>query len=174
MSKKRFLAHRSPMQREDEHSCSILAPWPPPHTLSTPPEPPRRQRQAVPADGSVLAGGIHRPPNGAAVALRHTLGKLRNSKRIPRRAKAPQHVAMLVARLGRGECWEGKPCAGLGIRVTPTEYEAALNYETSNWPHQWGSTSSPSHPSGQDRALAIKPDLVRGSVNTQLARRGVT
>jgi hypothetical protein len=35
LSNKRFLAHRSPMQREDEHSCSILALWPPPHTLST-------------------------------------------------------------------------------------------------------------------------------------------
>ena len=64
------------------------------------PKPPRCQRQAVPADGGVLAGHVHRAPDGAAVPFRHAVGKLRNPKRIPRRSKAAEHVAVLVARLG--------------------------------------------------------------------------
>jgi len=67
------------------------------------PKPPRRQRQAVAAYGSVFAGGVRRTPDGAAVALGHAVGELRHPKRIPRRTKASQHVAMLVARLGGGE-----------------------------------------------------------------------
>ena len=72
------------------------------------PEPPLRQRQAVLADGGVLAGRVHRPPDGAAVSLRHAVGEFRNPKRIPRRTKAAQHVAMLVARLGGSKRWQGE------------------------------------------------------------------
>jgi hypothetical protein len=63
------------------------------------PESPRCQRQAVPADGGVFAWCVHRAPDGTAVALGHAVAKFRNPKRIPRRAKAPQHVAVLVASL---------------------------------------------------------------------------
>ena len=72
------------------------------------PEPPRRQRQAVPADGNVFAGGVHRTPDRAAVALRHAVREFRNPQRIPRRAKAPEHVAMLVACLGNGKALQGE------------------------------------------------------------------
>ncbi len=59
------------------------------------PEPPRRQSQAVPADGGVLPRCVHRTPYGAAVSLGHAVREFRNPKRIPRRAMAPQHVAVL-------------------------------------------------------------------------------
>ena len=59
------------------------------------PKSPRRQSQAVPADGGVLPRCVHRTPDGAAVSLRHAVGEFRNPERIPRRTKAPQHVAVL-------------------------------------------------------------------------------
>ena len=74
----------------------------PSHPLHQP-KPPRRQRQAVPADGGILPRHVHRTPDGAAVALGHAVAKLRNPKRIPRRTKAAQHVSMLDARLGAVE-----------------------------------------------------------------------
>jgi hypothetical protein len=104
------------------------------------PEPPRRKRQTIPADGGVLAGRVHRTPDGAAVALGHAVGKLRNPKRIPRRSKASQHVAVLVARLGGGKCRQGEDrharvhdgrdgefCPGVGIAVASVEHHAALS-----------------------------------------------
>ena len=72
------------------------------------PKPPRRQGQAIPANGGVFAGGVHRTPDGAAVPLGHAVGDFRNPKRIPRHAKAAEHIAVLVARLCGGKCWEGE------------------------------------------------------------------
>ena len=72
------------------------------------PKPPRRQRQAVAAYGSVFAGGVHRTPDGAAVALGHGVREFGDPKRIPRDAKVPQHIAVLVARLGSGKRWQGE------------------------------------------------------------------
>ena len=72
------------------------------------PEPPRRQRQAVPADGGVFARRVHGPPDGTAVALCHGVGEFRNPKRIPRHSKAAEHIAVLIACLGSGKCRQGE------------------------------------------------------------------
>ena len=77
------------------------------------PEPPRRQRQTIPADGGVLTGRVHGTPDGATVSLSHTVRDFCNPQRIPRRAKAAQHIPMLAARFGsekrwQGECYEGQ------------------------------------------------------------------
>ena len=103
------------------------------------PEPPCGQRHAVTADGGVLPWRVLCPPDGAAVALGHAVAKFRNPKRIPRHAKAAQHVAMLVAGLGSGKRWrserrharvhngrDGKFRAGVGVSVAPVEHHAAF------------------------------------------------
>jgi len=54
---------------------------PPSHPLHHP-EPPRRQRQAVPADGRVFPWRVHSAPDGAAVALGHGVREFRNPKRV--------------------------------------------------------------------------------------------
>ena len=43
---------------------------------------------------------FHGPPDGAAIPLGHAVGEFRNPQRIPRRAKAAQHVAVLITCLG--------------------------------------------------------------------------
>jgi hypothetical protein len=40
------------------------------------------------ADSGVFAGGVHRTPDGAAVALCHAVREFSKPKRIPRRTKA--------------------------------------------------------------------------------------
>ena len=44
------------------------------------PKPPRRQRQAVPADGRVFAGRVHRTPDGAAVSLGQAVPTILNER----------------------------------------------------------------------------------------------
>jgi hypothetical protein len=46
------------------------------------------RRQAVPADGGVLTGRVHRAPDGAAVALGQAVREFRNPKRVTCRASA--------------------------------------------------------------------------------------
>jgi len=97
-----------------------------------PPESPRRQRQAAPANGGVLPWGVHGTPDGAAVQFRHP-------KRIPCRTKAAEHLAVLVAGLGCGKHWwserrharvhdgrDGELGALMGIAGAPIEHHAAL------------------------------------------------
>ena len=78
------------------HRAAVPTFTPPSHPLHHP-EPPRRRRQAVPAGGGILAWGIHRTPDGAAVSLGQPVREFRNPQRNPRRAKEPEHVAMLIA-----------------------------------------------------------------------------
>ena len=90
----------------------------------------------LPSDHLRPSGGLfrplRRPEDGAAVPFRHGVRELRHPKPIPRCTKASQHVAMLVAGLGGGKCWQGegrhtgvhngrhrKLCPGVGIAVTP-------------------------------------------------------
>jgi hypothetical protein len=60
------------------------------------PESPRRQRQAIPTDGSVFPWRVHCAPDGAAVALRHAVGDFSDRKRVTCSAKPAQRVAILT------------------------------------------------------------------------------
>jgi hypothetical protein len=93
-----YLAHqwvKVKLRFGDASSGGAVQPHPS-HPLRQP-EPPRCQRQTIPADGSVLTGRVHRTPDGAAVSLGHAVAKFRNPKRIPRRA-AGQVNAKIVRR----------------------------------------------------------------------------
>ena len=68
----------------------------------------------LPSDHFRPSGGLfrplRRPADGAAVSLGHGVAKFRNPERIPRRTKAAQHIAVLVARLAGGKRRQGEGC----------------------------------------------------------------
>lgn len=70
-------------------------------------------------------GAFIATPYGAAVALGQAVGEFRNPKPMPRRAKAPQHVAMLVARFGAVKRRRGK-AAMRGLKMTGTGNSARV------------------------------------------------
>jgi hypothetical protein len=88
--------------RFDDASSSNAIQLPSSHSFYHP-EPPRRQQQAVPADGRVLTGRIDCTPDDAGVALRQAVREFRNPKCVTCSAQAAEHVAMLVVCLGSGK-----------------------------------------------------------------------
>ena len=77
------------------HEAAMRSNCPRSHPLHHP-KSPRRQGQAVPADGGILTGRVHGTPDGAAVPLRHAVGEFSAPKRVTCGAKPAQRVAILT------------------------------------------------------------------------------
>ena len=94
-----FLAHRNPKESKKEATCSVLVRWPATSQPLHQPKPPRRQRQAVPADGGVLAGGVHGASPTSPHPPLHHLHMQRRRRQIHRgQAHIPRRHAYLVIR----------------------------------------------------------------------------